>query len=79
MYVLSQVVISKISVVFCCQAAPGLMEDSASVKSNDSAAVSDEYEFVASIVTVSLVISYGLSIPLVIIRFCINNIYRVTE
>lgn len=60
LYVPSQVVISKISVVFCCQAAPGLMEDSASVKSNDSAAVSDEYEFVASIVTVSLVISYGL-------------------
>lgn len=36
------------------------MEDSASVKSNDSAAVSDEYEFVASIVTVSLVIFYGI-------------------
>lgn len=32
---------------------PGLMEDSASVKSNDSATVSDEYEFVASTNTVS--------------------------
>lgn len=29
------------------------MEDSASVKSNDSAAISDEYEFVGGSVTVS--------------------------